>query len=204
MIIWINGAFGVGKTEVAKELSKRIKKSYIYDPENIGITLRNNMPEYLYKNDFQDYGLWRDFNYEMIKYLYEFSDDIIIIPMTIYKKKYYDQIIKRLLDDNINLKHFILTASPETIHKRLKGRLESKNSFARQLVDKCVHSLENNIPGEKIVTDNKDPYEIAEEIGRISHQKLSIDPTNKIKREVNKKMEDITLADEIDFISDMI
>ena len=36
MIIWINGAFGSGKTNVAYELNRRIESSYVYDPEEIG------------------------------------------------------------------------------------------------------------------------------------------------------------------------
>ena len=36
MIIWINGAFGSGKTQVAHELKRRLENSFIYDPEQIG------------------------------------------------------------------------------------------------------------------------------------------------------------------------
>ena len=36
MIIWINGAFGSGKTQTAFELHRRIPNLYVYDPENIG------------------------------------------------------------------------------------------------------------------------------------------------------------------------
>ncbi|HBD65376.1 MAG TPA: tunicamycin resistance protein, partial [Clostridiales bacterium] len=44
MIIWINGAFGSGKTQTANELHRRIKNSYVYDPENIGFFIRDNIP----------------------------------------------------------------------------------------------------------------------------------------------------------------
>ena len=36
MIMWINGAFGSGKTSCEYELKKQIWNSYVYDPENIG------------------------------------------------------------------------------------------------------------------------------------------------------------------------
>ena len=32
MILWINGAFGSGKSSVAEELSKKVGKSFVYDP----------------------------------------------------------------------------------------------------------------------------------------------------------------------------
>lgn len=36
MILWINGAFGSGKTQAAYELNRRLKNSFVYDQENIG------------------------------------------------------------------------------------------------------------------------------------------------------------------------
>lgn len=35
MIIWLNGAFGVGKTQTAFELHSRIPNSFVFDPEQI-------------------------------------------------------------------------------------------------------------------------------------------------------------------------
>lgn len=39
MIIWINGAFGSGKTQTSYELQRRIPNSVVYDPEKIGFLL---------------------------------------------------------------------------------------------------------------------------------------------------------------------
>lgn len=44
MIIWINGAFGSGKTQTAYELNRRITDSFIYDPEEAGFLIRKNVP----------------------------------------------------------------------------------------------------------------------------------------------------------------
>ncbi len=35
LIIWINGAFGFGKTQTVFELHRRQKPSYVYDPEKL-------------------------------------------------------------------------------------------------------------------------------------------------------------------------
>jgi len=40
MVILINGAFGIGKTTVARALSRRIPGSVICDPELIGFVLQ--------------------------------------------------------------------------------------------------------------------------------------------------------------------
>lgn len=52
MIIWINGAFGAGKTETALELNSRLKNSFIYDPENLGEFINKNIPNNMKKDDF--------------------------------------------------------------------------------------------------------------------------------------------------------
>lgn len=56
MIIWLNGAFGSGKTTCAFELNRRLPNSFVYDPENIGYFIRNNTPKEIQRFDFQDHG----------------------------------------------------------------------------------------------------------------------------------------------------
>ena len=55
MIIWINGAFGAGKTQTAYELHRRLPGSWVYDPEETGFLLRKTLPSALRLDDFQDY-----------------------------------------------------------------------------------------------------------------------------------------------------
>ena len=45
MIVWLNGAFGAGKTQTAYELRRRLPGSYVYDPENAGFFIRDNLPD---------------------------------------------------------------------------------------------------------------------------------------------------------------
>lgn len=85
MIIWLNGAFGSGKTTCAFELNRRLPNSFVYDPENIGYFIRDNIPKEIQNPDFQDYGQWRLFNYEMLRYIVREYSGVIIVPMTINK-----------------------------------------------------------------------------------------------------------------------
>jgi len=88
MIIWINGSFGVGKSETANILNKMLSQSHIYDPEQVGYFLWDNFPQEMRrKGDFQDIIIWRRINYEIIKYMYDFFDGDIIIPMTLVSEK---------------------------------------------------------------------------------------------------------------------
>ena len=116
MIIWLNGSFGVGKTTIAYKLKEKINNSIIYDPEEIGTFLENTLPTK--KDDFQDYELWRILNYEILKY-HSSKYNTIIVPMTITNEFYYDEIVGRLIKENVVVKEFILIASKDTIIKRL-------------------------------------------------------------------------------------
>lgn len=40
MIIWVNGAFGSGKSTIAEMLKSKIENSHLYDPE-IDVILKN-------------------------------------------------------------------------------------------------------------------------------------------------------------------
>lgn len=160
MVVWLNGSFGVGKTTVANELVKKLDDAFLYDPENLGAFLRDNL-KYSY-NDYQDYCLWRKLNYEIIKDLNDHYK-YIIIPMTLTNKDYYNEIIGNLISTKLEVKHIILTASKEIINKRLNGRIDTTEWSYKQ-VDRCLKAFENDIPGEKINTDNKNVNDIVIEI----------------------------------------
>lgn len=155
MIIWINGSFGVGKTTVANKLKEKINESIIYDPEKVGTFLTNTLP--VKEDDFQDYELWRTINFEILKYL-STRFDTIIVPMTITNTQYYDEIAGKLERDGVIIKQFILTASKETIIKRLDARGDS-TKWAYNQVDRCISSFDN-IQCKKINTDDMSIEEV--------------------------------------------
>lgn len=128
MIIWVNGAFGSGKTQTAYELQRRIPDSFIYDPENVGFFIRRNIPAEVKKSDFQDYPMWSEINYSMLKHINNNYEGTIIVPMTIVNPQYFEEIVGRLRSDSISINHFALRANKEVIQKRLRSRGERKNS----------------------------------------------------------------------------
>ena len=191
MILWINGAFGSGKTTAAFELRLKIKNSIIYDPENVGYFMWRNSSNILKKGDFQDYELWREMNYKMLKLISDNFDGIIIVPMTLVNPEYYREIVEKLIDDGIEVRHFILYASKETILKRLSKRefmsvrrlrKGKGDSWAVQAIDRCIYSFDNYIKDEKIFTDNKRVDDIVAEIAKKSNIELSVDKRSGIKK----------------------
>lgn len=149
MIIWLNGAFGAGKTTCATELAKQISNSHVFDPETIGEYIHNNCPRPLQKEDFQDYPLWRTFTYEMLCMLATEYEGHIIVPMTLTNVQYYNEIIRRLEENNITVKHFILTVEKDVLIERLSERKEA-GTWAAQQIDRCLSAFEHHIQGMKI------------------------------------------------------
>lgn len=130
MIIWLNGAFGSGKTTTAFELHHMLKDSFVYDPEKVGYFLTRYEPKEFRGDNFQDKPLWRKFNYEMIKNMALNYKGTMIIPMTIVKEAYYYEIISKLRNDGIRIDHYVLGASEDTLIKRGRSRLCFKNSWS--------------------------------------------------------------------------
>ena len=58
-VIWINGAFGAGKTTVAKRLRAEWPEATLFDPEKLARLIRNATPRQYRPNDYQDSPLWR-------------------------------------------------------------------------------------------------------------------------------------------------
>ncbi|MPM91336.1 Tunicamycin resistance protein [bioreactor metagenome] len=172
MIVWINGAFGSGKTQTAFELHRRIPNSYVYDPENVGFFIRKNVPSGLEKDDFQDFEMWREFNFSMLKYINDNYKGTIIVPMTVVNQKYFKDIVEKLRVDNIEVKHFVLWASKETLIKRLKSRAEGKDSWAANQIDRCMEGLSKDVFKEHIRTDNLCIEEVVEKIASLANLEL--------------------------------
>ena len=101
MIYWLNGAYGVGKTTVAQGLKPLLHNAHIFDPELIGNGIRDNYPANLFRETFEEYPLWLETNYRLLKDLYERYEGDIVAPMTLLQESSYTAIIGRLLDDGI-------------------------------------------------------------------------------------------------------
>lgn len=186
MIIWLNGAFGSGKTHTAYELKWRIPQSFIYDPEEVGFFIRDNLPAGLSLGDFQDFPMWRDFNFEMLRYISNVFKGVIIVPMTITSESYFNEIVGRIRLENIQVRHFTLTAKKETLIKRLRKRGDGKNSWPAQQIDRCVTGLKSELFDEHISTDDMTIGQVAEYIAEVCDIKLLPDNRSWLIRKRDK------------------
>jgi hypothetical protein len=173
-MIWINGAFGSGKTVTAAELSRRLPSSYIYDPENIGFFLKRNTPAETGRryNDFQDNPLWRRFNYDILYDIAQTYNGILIVPMTIICEDYFIELIGRLRGSGIRVDHYILGADRKTLVRRQRSRFDFSGSWASKKLDICIAAFSNHVFEGYIDTSRMTVEQTAEHIAKLSNLEL--------------------------------
>lgn len=125
--------------------------------------MQHKLPQTVCPEDFQDYSVWRQSTYKIVFDL-AVKTDKIIIPVTIYKKDYYQEIIQQLIKDKIPLEKYILLADKTTILERLDNRVNEDNIWAKRHLDVCLKAFESHIPGQRLNTDSSKSEEVAKKI----------------------------------------
>ena len=171
MIIMINGAFGAGKTTVSKALEERIPNSMIYDPEEVGILLRNIISSEVMgqaekTGDFQDFELWPILVVMTAEQIKKQYNRHLIVPMTLRNIEYFKYIYDGLGYIDSEIYHFCLKASVTRIHDRLKLRGEKPGSWPFLQTEKCVCAYEKYDFSEYIDTEQLGVKEIVDIIVR--------------------------------------
>ncbi|WP_207552846.1 AAA family ATPase [Mycolicibacterium fortuitum] len=121
VLLWINGPFGVGKTQTAYELNRRLAASVVCDPEFVGYGLHRTMPRQL-RGDFQDLPAWRQGVFEVLDHTLRHHDGPVIAPMTVIEPQYFAETGGRLREAGHEVFHFALLASRDTVLNRLSDR----------------------------------------------------------------------------------
>lgn len=167
MLIWINGAFGAGKTQTAHELARRLDNAHVADPELLGFALRKMLPPSA-RGDFQDLPQWRSGVLETLRRAESAGTGPLIVPMTIVRDDYFDQIIGGLRTGGTDVRHYALVASPETLRRRLRTRLAylrgRGDTWAIGQIDRCVAALAGERYATHVPTDGRTVDEVVEAI----------------------------------------
>ncbi len=166
MIVWINGSFGVGKTSLARALSARWPAALLFDPEQIGFMLRKIVPKEVQTGDFQDLPLWRRLTTETALGLLSQTNRPLIVPMALVNPEYFDEVVGELRRRGVDVRHFALLGSHDTIRRRIRWRLEPPSSKRWTLaqVERCMRALESPQFGVHVDTNGRSVDEILLEI----------------------------------------
>jgi len=177
MLLWINGPFGGGKSQTARELHSRLPGSLICDPELLGFGLHRMLPPHL-RSDFQDFSAWRQGVYEVLDLALRSAPGPVIAPMTLIEPAYFGEIIGRLADAGHDVRHFALLADRRVIERRLRERaiVHSiqrlrgqhvplfRGTFAMRKLDLCLSRLSQREFAIQLRTDQLTVPQVAEAI----------------------------------------
>ncbi|MEO6893276.1 MAG: AAA family ATPase [Ktedonobacteraceae bacterium] len=176
MIIFINGAFGVGKTTVAEQLVARIPNSLLFDAEEVGGFLRTVLKPIDNTDDFQHLPMWRTLTITTARLLKETYGRHLVMPMTIWHRPYFDEIIGGLRAIEPDFYHFCLTATEKTLYERLQARGDSPEVFrwCWKQDEQCLAAFQSPAFAVHIATDDASPTALmAEILGAIQHTNTS-------------------------------
>ncbi|MPY59947.1 AAA family ATPase [Streptomyces spongiae] len=171
MIVWVNGAFGSGKTTLVDELRPRWPEALVYDPEMVGYVLREivDVPT----GDFQDLRLWRRQVAELAVGLVEEYGRPLLVPMTLVNPAYMDEIFSALRKTGITVHHFFLQVPPDVLEERIDGRSftpddpeqeERVRNWCKSKIPSCVGFLAE-APADTVVLDGElSPGTLADQV----------------------------------------
>ncbi|MCK2242235.1 MULTISPECIES: AAA family ATPase [unclassified Crossiella] len=162
MLLWINGTFGAGKTQVAHEIQRRLPGSHIADPEHFGAGMHRMMPRDS-RGDFQDIPLWRTGTREMLDQIAPAAAGVVIVPMTLVNPAYYEEIIGWLRERGHEVSHHTLVVPDrELLLRRLRSRGETRNGWAALQYDRCAPALADPLFATHVPTVDRTVAEVAE------------------------------------------
>jgi AAA domain len=169
MIVWINGAFGAGKTTLSEELERRVPDAMMFDPEYVGSILRRWVPP-AESGDFQDIPAWRTLTAEFALTLRADYQRPLIVPMTLVNPVYQEEIFGRLRKAGERIVHVFLEVPAEELHRRIDAQVltddpefnAAASAFRHRNVERCV-AARADLPADTLVlrSDLHTPAELA-------------------------------------------
>jgi hypothetical protein len=129
VLIWINGTFGVGKTQAAASLRRRLPGSVVADPEQVGFGIHRMQPRAL-RGDFQDTPWWEPTVTGILLDVLARHPGDVIVPMALVDAGRHERILGALREAGHDVRHVTLLASDATVLRRLRTRLEGPDGWA--------------------------------------------------------------------------
>ncbi|MGW3661023.1 AAA family ATPase [Streptomyces sp. NPDC005151] len=171
MIVWVNGAFGSGKTTLVEELRPRWPEALMFDPEMVGYVLREIVE--VPTGDFQDLRQWRRQVASMAAGLVEEYERPVLVPMTLVNPAYLDEIFGVLSEEGIDVHHFFLKVPEDVLVKRIDGRSftpddpakdEQVRAWCKSKIEKCLAAVDV-MPRDTVLLDGQlTPQELADAV----------------------------------------
>ena len=175
MILWIDGAYGVGKTVVAAKLLENLfnDNAEILQSDYYFIEMLNRIDEDEENNIisflggfFPQNNMWflKKFR-KLIEEKAKNSDQNIIVDMALTKNECKEDLFDHLKENGIKIVHVILTADENTIRSRINNDENRDKGFSLGcLVDNITFLEQHFSDAIRVKTDNRTVDDIVAEI----------------------------------------
>ena len=165
MIIWIDGAYGVGKSTLAEKLHGLLPNSSIFDAENVGNAVRDNMPQSVYYSEtFEGYPLWFHVCNELLTEVTDRFDGVVLVPMTLMQRDSFPKFADPLREKGIEIVHVLLESSGEIIHDRILERGENEDCWCMRHIDDCLSAQQHYEDVIRVQSFGQTAEELAKEV----------------------------------------
>jgi hypothetical protein len=152
----------------------------VADPELIGFGIHRMLPPSA-RSDFQDRPQWRSAVVATLADAVRAHDGPVLVPMTLVEPAYFAEIMSGLHTAEVDVRHFALIASPETLRRRLRTRSRfwlaratgREECWAMQQIERCVTALAGDRFAAHVATDDRTVDEVVEDIA--AHAGLTLE-----------------------------
>jgi hypothetical protein len=163
-VIWINGAFGAGKSSLTSAVRAAWPKAQMFDPEEVGFMLRDVVPP-APSGDFQDLPIWRTLVTDVTVRLLEHYRRPLVMPMTVVVPEYLNDIFTGLAERGVDVRHFFLKTRHQTLRAQIieqriwpddDVRDAEVRAWRLAQVDRCVAAVDA-LPEGTVLLDGELP-----------------------------------------------
>ncbi|WP_424215111.1 NUDIX domain-containing protein [Streptomyces sp. BI20] len=135
MIVWINGAFGAGKSGTARELVDLLPDSALFEPALVGDALGRLLPAERLAEvaDHQDLPSWRRLVVDTAAALLAELGGTLVAPAGLLRQEYRDEIFGALAARRIPVRHVLLHPGETILRERTRAHPERLTAYRRAL-----------------------------------------------------------------------
>jgi len=119
VIVWISGAYGVGKTTLATALAGELPGAVVADLEPIGRVIRETLRGHpCALQDHQGCPPWDATAVALLSGLHAYIGGPVIVPMTVADQDLL-AVLLTVLSESADVHHFVLHADPTVLKERI-------------------------------------------------------------------------------------
>jgi hypothetical protein len=117
--VWVNGAFGVGKSSTAEQLVGMRPSARLFDAEWVGYMLAAQLKG-SELHDFQDLPAWRRLVPVIAREIADHTSDRLVVVQTVLNRDYWSELAAGIAANDLPIFHVVLDADSSTLRRRIE------------------------------------------------------------------------------------